>query len=381
MKYILPVVVSVGLLQATSFAGNTDRAIRDTCPLEHTFAVHPHHTSYNALLENYQKTSGVPGAILAVKKERSPLWVGAVGQANIGANYSVQVCTPFRTGSISKVFVAAAALVLKEQGKLKLDDPITVYLPELKGLLPQAESITTRLLLNHSNGIIDPKNDDPVYVQHITNDPAKMDSLSVAQRLQQYVYSKPLLFTPGTKSHYSNSGYWLVGAIIERVTGQTMQQALQELLFTPLGLKHTYYEERENKQLAHGYFMKDGSLVDVTKWDKADGDGDPSSGIISTAADLVTFGEALFTGKLFTAASLKEMLRTTSLKGCPKRQCEYALGLETWDIGKEKGFGKNGSSIGYEANWIYLPEKQTTIVLFANKGGGSDKRFFKKLLE
>jgi D-alanyl-D-alanine carboxypeptidase len=114
---------------------------------------------------------------------------------------------------------------------------------------------------------------------------------------------------------------------------------------------------------------------------KADGDGDPSSGIISTAADLFKFSERLFSGKLITKKSLQEMLQNTKLSNCQDGECEYRLDIETWNQGRVKGYGKNGSSIGYEANWIYFPEKKITVITFANKGGGTNKGFIARLLK
>jgi D-alanyl-D-alanine carboxypeptidase len=125
----------------------------------------------------------------------------------------------------------------------------------------------------------------------------------------------------------------------------------------------------------------EGNLTDVTQWDKADGDGDPSSGIISTAADLYKFSESLFLGRLILKKSLREMLQPTKFPNCPNSICEYGLGIETWNQEGVVGYGKNGSSIGYEANWIYFPGKGTTVITFANKGGGTDKGFIGRVLE
>lgn len=323
-------------------------------------------------LNSFVQQNNVPGAVLAVKRQDEPFWIGAAGKLDVENNLDMLVCSQFRIGSITKVFVAAVILKLQEQGKLKLDNKITQLLPGIQHSIPQAELITLRMLLNHTSGLVDPKNDDPAYLAFITNYPNSMDSLSVADRLYKYVYDKPLMFTPGTQTHYSNTGYWLLGLVIERTTRKPVSQVMNEMIFRPQKMNKSYYDERLNPQVSQGYHFMDSNRINVTKWDKADGDGDPSSGIISTAEDLFKFSEALFSGKLLKKQSLAEMLVTVK---------EYGLGIEDWPVGDIKGYGKNGSSIGYEANWIYLPEKKMTMILFANRGGGTKKDFVGRMVK
>lgn len=337
-------------------------------------------TFYKEQLHNYQKVNGMPGAILAVKIAENPLWIGATGKKQIENNKDMQYFSQFRIGSISKVFIATLVLQLQKKGQLNIDKKLVDYLPEIASRIPEADMISVKMLLNHTNGIVDPKNDDPDYISYITHNPEAVDSMTIEQKLEKYVYGKPLLFSPGTASHYSNSGYWLLGKIIESVTSRTIQQLLHENIFQPLKMNNTYYEEKNNEELSSGYHLIDDKLTDVTKWDKADGDGDPSSGIISTAGDLYVFGEALFAGKLIDGSSLQQMLTSEQLPSCPDNNCDHGLGIEHWNIGPAKGYGKNGSSIGYETNWIYLPGKKATIIIFANRGGGSDKSFINHLL-
>ncbi|RYZ47456.1 MAG: class A beta-lactamase-related serine hydrolase, partial [Sphingobacteriales bacterium] len=249
----------------------------------------------------------------------------------------------------------------------------------LAGNIEGLEKVTVRMLLNHTSGINDPKNDQEVYYNDVKNKPVDMDALSPQRRLEKYVYGKPLWFTPGTDTRYSNSGYWLLGMIIEKVTGKEVQEAMAERIFRKLGLTNTYLEERENPELSAGYYKVSDGLMNVGIYDKADGDGDPGSGVVSTASDLIAFSEALFSGQLLSARSLQQMLRPGKLKD--GKDSEYALGIELWDVDGVKGFGKNGSSIGVDANLIYFPAKKVTIVSFANRGGGTKKEFLGKILK
>jgi D-alanyl-D-alanine carboxypeptidase len=380
-KYLLVLTAILTVLVGKCLVGNPSKV-----PYKEGSFVNYHlfrfqDSLYKKELYRYKDSNGLPGAIIAIKKPYRPLWIGAAGKSNIEQKTNMHESTPFRIGSITKVFVAVVTLLLQEKGKLQLEDKLTDYLPELKNSIPHASQITIRMLLNHSSGIRDPKNDDSTYLLYITNFPGQVDSMTIDARLQTYVYGKPLFFIPGTQSRYSNTGYWLVGNIIEQITGRSMQEVLQAMIFQPLQMTNSYYEEKPNENVNHGYFVVGGNLTDVTPWDKADGDGDPSSGIISTAADLFKFSERLFSGKLITKKSLQEMLQNTKLSNCQDGECEYRLDIETWNQGRVKGYGKNGSSIGYEANWIYFPEKKTTVITFANKGGGTNKGFIARLLK
>lgn len=345
------------------------------------YSLNDNNDFYKNELIQYVKNNNLQGAIMAIKTAEKPLWIGAEGKKNLENDNEMEVCTPFRIGSITKVFIAAVALKLQEEKKINLDNKITQYLPELKIQIPQANSITLRMLLNHSSGIIDPKNDDSEYLDFITNFPDKVDSMTVDDRLKKYVYGKSLQFSPGTASHYSNSGYWLIGKIIERVSKKSMQALLVEKIFGPLKMNDSYYDERLNPKVSQGYHLMEGNLINVTKWDKADGDGDPSSGIVSTAENLFKFGESLFSGKIINKKSVQEMLQTLKLSNCLDKECDYGLGTENWNIGNLKGYGKNGSSVGYEANWIYLPSEKTSIITFTNKGGGTDKNFIERIIK
>ena len=350
-----------------------------TCKAKDFFS-HPTTSDYQQELNKYFKENNLPGAILAFKRGTESVWVGAIGKANLDAGIPMQSHTKFRIGSITKVFIGVTILKLAEEKRLTLEDPLTQWLPEVKGGIPEAQKITIRMLLNHTSGIFDPKNDDSTYIKKIEKEPDYIGNMDIKNRLKNYVYKKALLFSPGTEYHYSNSGYWLLGMIIDQITKKKLQLVLEEAIFLPAKMSNTYYEKRKDTEVAHGYFNIDGSLTDVTIYDRADGDGDPSSGIISTAEDLIKFGNALFYGKLISKASLEQMKVTSKLQGCDNGDCENGLGIERWKTKSSTGYGHNGSSIGYDVNWIYFPDKDINIVSFANKGGGTVKNFIENVL-
>ena len=340
---------------------------------------HPLHGRYLELLQAYQKQTMAPGSVAGIKQVGKPAWVGATGYGNLAHQSPMDVCTPFRTGSVTKMFTATLVLALAETGELGLDDKVTAYLPALHGQIPEANEITIRQLLNHTSGLSHPTDDDLEYQLGLINNADYFGRLSSRERLRRFIYDQPLKHTPGATTYYSNAGYWLLEWVVETATGLSFADCLQERLLTPLGLTETYLTKRENSRVVRGYNSSGRLLQDVTRWDSADSDGDPAAGIISTAADLLTFGEALFSGVLLGEQSLEAM---TDIFVDPKcHDCGYGLGIETWKIGSFMGYGMNGSSLGVDANLIYFPEQQTTVVLFSNYGGGNRKDVLEQFLK
>lgn len=346
------------------------------------YSNHPKNTEYAAELSTYQTETGSPGAILLVSRQEDPIWIGAKGHSNLEHQTAMRTNTPFRTGSITKMFIATAILQLREQGKLTLEDPVTQHLPALAGKIPQADQITLRHLLGHLSGITDPPNESIRYQLDLVNDPEGFGALTTEALLETYVYGKNLNFAPGTAYGYSNANYWLLGQIVEKLTQQNLQQALDELIFSPLGLTQTWIEKRDDRNVARGYanFYGNDNLLDVSRWDRAEGDGKAAGGLISTAEDLMKFIQALFGGQLLPLAVVEEM-KQIQLAGCNSPDCEYGLGLELWRTGAGTAYGHNGSLIGIEANLLYFPETGNIILLYKNNGNGSDKRLIDRVME
>lgn len=347
-----------------------------TCASEYTH--HPLHEPYMKLLDIYQKGTIAPGSILAIKQNGKEPWIGATGYSNLDHMTKMMVCTPFRTGSVTKMYTAALILKLVENGLIDLDDKVTTHLPALQGKIPQVDEIIIRNLLNHTSGLSHPTDDNLEYQLGLINNAEYFASLTSRQRLQRYIYNEPLKYTPGSMTQYSNAGYWLLEWIIESVTGKRFAECLQEHILTPLGLKETYIHRKENHNVARGYNSSGPYLQDVTRWDAADSDGDPAAGIISTAEELLIFGEGLFSGKLLNSETLKAMTAIFEDPHC--KDCGYGLGLEKWKLGSYTGYGMNGSSLGVDANLLYFPEQKCTLVLFSNYGGGNSKEILEAAL-
>lgn len=332
---------------------------------------------YEQLLFKFSEQNNPPGAILGIKKKGQSSWIGAVGFSSRNEDL-MGINTQFRCGSITKLFMAVLVLQLVEVGEIQLDEPIVLFLPQLKGQIPNIEKATVRQLLNHSVGLRHPTEDNFLYRLEIGLFPSRMERISFQQRLEKYVYRKPLMFTPGESVYYSNAGYWLIGLLLEQVTGSKLEELLQNKICKPLALNDTFIERKTTGQIAKGYHRVGKRFFDVSKYDQADSQNDPAAGLISTASDLLIFMEALFSEKLITNTFLNEMLAFKSYNGVTS---EYALGIESWDFGTTKGFGKNGSSLGLDANLIYIPDLELSIVIFSNNGAGNDKSILNEILD
>lgn len=347
-----------------------------------TYETHANHVSYQKALDSYRVSTHSPGSILLIHKPAEALWIGSSGQSNLDHRTSMKTTTQFRTGSITKMFIAVATVKLVEEGKLTLEETLKTHLPEVEGKIPQADKITIRHLLAHLSGIVDPPNESLRYKGDLINDPVKMSALSVDQILDTYVFGKDLHFSPGSNYSYSNTNYWLLGKIIERITKQSLNTVLKELIFDPAQLTNTYIDKRDDKNVARGYsdLYGNGVLLDVSLWDKAEGDGRADGRLISSTEDLFKFMHALFEGELVSKASLAEM-KKVQLPGCNSPDCEYGLGLELWRVESGIAYGHNGALIGIEANALYYENTGGISVLYRNKGDGSDKRWLEAIMK
>ncbi len=173
-----------------------------------------------------------------------------------------------------------------------------------------------------------------------------------------------------------------MGQIIEKVTGKTLQEALDELVFAPLQLTQTYIERRDDRNVARGYadIYGDGKLLDVSRWDRADGDGKADGGIVSTAADIAKFLQALMTGQLLAPATL-EAMKSIQLEGCDNYDCEYGLGLSLYRTSAGIAFGHSGGLVGIDTNMLYYTESGNYYVVYKNNGNGSDKSFLDAMMQ
>ncbi len=258
-----------------------------------------------ALQANLEKNK-VVGAVLAVRSPDNATWKGAAGYARLESKTEMTPDLHFRIGSITKTFTSTVILKLVDQGKIKLETTVNALLPELK--IVMGDVITVRNLLEMRSGLAKYLG-DPSFMPFLQNDPGR---IWTPEEIVEYCNQK--VSDPGTTFLYTNGNYYLLGLIIEKMTGKTYTEALQEHIFGPLGLTNTSVPETLNlpEPYAAGYQYGTGlSLQKVhmtvnktyyinprTAW--------ASGAVVSTAPDLLTWSKAYFDGALISEEMHRE---------------------------------------------------------------------------
>lgn len=317
------------------------------------------------------------GLAIGVSRSGRPDILRGYGFANLEDQALVTADTAFRIGSITKEFTAACILLLAERGKLSLNDPLAKYLPAF----PRGSEVTLRQLLTHTSGIHN-YTSLPDFFAEISH-----RELSTAAMVEVIARERPLFdFEPGTKFTYSNSGFFLLGAVIEKVSGQSYPAFLQANVLSPLELRHTrpdnYAEIVPGR--ASGYERAKDAPDGFTNADYISITVAASAGAMrSTLGDLLRWQDALLDGKLLKPQSLATMLSPGRLSGgrlasttAPAGEdgtarLEYGLGIAVGTQHGRKMIGHGGSINGFNASLESYPDQQTTIVLLTNTGGGS----------
>src|SRR5208282_3500756 len=238
-------------------------------------------------------TNGAPGAAVLVAQNGTVLFQKGYGLADVAHGAAFGPDTKSRIGSITKQFTTSAILKLQEQGKLSVQDKLSKYFPGF----PRGDEVTLRHLLTHTSGIRS-YTDKPGFMDKVTSPIAPDDLI---KSFQNDAYD----FAPGKKWHYDNSGYFLLGRIIEKVSGQTYGEFLRKTFFEPLGMTNTGVH-RAGVALEHealGYQYNGATFTNALNWDMSWAWGARS--LYSTVEDLLRWNEGVFGGKVLQDASLK----------------------------------------------------------------------------
>lgn len=287
---------------------------------------------------------------VAVAKNGTMLYAQAYGVSNLSTSQSSQPSTVFEIGSISKQFTAALIMTLQEQGKLHVDDSIATYLPEYS--FPTA--ITLRMLLTHTSGLADFTN-FPQLGDWVRNGVSEATVLAAVSQM-------PLEFQPGTQYTYSNSNFFALGTIIEKLTGQPYAADLSQYIFQPLGLTSTYYELPPADQSAIGYANNGGGLMPAIAWNRSAAFA--AGALSSNVYDLVAWDSALINGKVVSPASFKAM---TTSNGFPiPSGGSYGFGLGLWTFNNRPIIWHNGQIGGFTAETAVILDSGFTVVVLTN---------------
>jgi D-alanyl-D-alanine carboxypeptidase len=312
--------------------------------------------SYFDSLVAENKLSGV----LLVAKDGVTIASKAAGIANKATNAPIDLNTKFNLGSMNKMFTAVAIAQLAQAGKLAFTDSVGKHLPDYPNK-EVAEKVTIHHLLTHTSGM------GSYWGEKFAAQREKL--LTVAAYLPLFA-SEPLSFPPGEKFQYSNSGFMLLGALIEKVSGQDYYTYVQEHIYKPAGMNDTgFYEPgKEIPNLAIGYTrmspqgqpqeeIRDNTGLREVK-------GGPAGGGFSTAPDLVKFHQALFSYKLLDKAHT-ELVTTGKVDG-PRGMGKYGYGFGVNDIDGKHSVGHNGGAPGIAADFQMFPEPGYTAVALMN---------------
>lgn len=311
--------------------------------------------------------SGAAGLSVAVARNGKVILSKGYGLAEVEHNVKANGDSMFRMGSITKQFTAAAIMRLVEQGKLELDDPITKHLPAYN---VQGRKITIRHLLTHTSGIKSYTELKRIMVDEPEREFTRQEMLDMVQ-------NEPLAFEPGAAFAYCNTGYYLLGMIIENVTGKDYCQYLQDDFFGPLGLKHTRCDSNTEiiKDRAQGYTVEGEKLVNDRGL--ATGTTFAAGGLLASAHDLVVWADALAAGKVVSPASYK--LMTTSFALAGGGASDYGFGHFIDSLDGHARLQHGGDIFGFNSMLARFPEDGVTIAVISNSQPISSTRVANRL--
>lgn len=304
------------------------------------------------ILSEQYKTNET-GATVLVSRKGQIIYKKAFGMANLEYNIPMQLDNIFRIGSITKQFTAVAILQLMEQGKLNLQDDITKFIPDYP---VQGHKITIEHLLTHTSGI-----------QNYTEMKDFEDRMSLDFNPIEFINhfkNQPMESAPGTKWNYNNSGYFLLGYIIEKISGKTYPQYVEENFFKPLGMTSSLYgsDSKIIKNRAGGYDKDSIGVVNASKLSMTQ----PYSGgsIQSTVEDLFKWHQAIHSYKILKKESLdKAFIKYKLTDGT---ETDYGYGWFLKNVKESPTIEHDGGISGFLTQSIYLPKEDVFVAVFSN---------------
>lgn len=300
------------------------------------------------------ENNNIPGGLVAVASKGKMIHLKTYGMANVELSVPVADSTVFEIGSISKQFATAAVMLLFQENKLGLDDPIHKYLPDLPS---EWLGVTIRQLMNHTSGI-------PDYEEIRTYDVYRFRL--TPEDVIRIAHSRPIDFVPGTGWYYSNTGYFLLSMIIERIEGQPLGKVLQKRIFGPLGMTQTRMADPEAiiRHRASGYWVnKAGELINRNPTETSSTLG--AGGILSSAYDLAKWDKALYGEELLSAESKTAMWTPVTLSNGETRNYGFGWSLRPYKGLKSQSHG--GQVAGFVANFSRYFEHEAAIIVFLNR--------------
>lgn len=293
----------------------------------------------------------LPGLSVLVARDGKVLFEKSIGFADIEKQIRATPATKFRIGSVTKQFTAVAILKLIEDGELRLEDTLDRFLPDF----PRGDEVTIHHLLSHTSGIPS-YTDAPEFMATVTEPTTEEDLIASFA-------GKEFLFEPGSEFRYNNSGYFLLGHLVRKISGQPLARYWQEHFFTPLGMNDTSVHDPDAglTNEAKGYSFQDGKTTPALDWNMTRAGG--AGAIVSTVQDLFRWNEAVFGGKVIGEDSLARALTVNEQSQDSMR---YGYG---WTINEYRGLREvshNGGLQGFLSHLAWYPDQRLTIAVLHN---------------
>lgn len=305
-------------------------------------------------IESYMRENNVPGALIAVASHGDIIYSQRYGLANVELNVPVTNESVFEIGSISKQFVTAAIMLLHEEEKLGLDDAIHDYLSYLPS---EWLGVTIRQLMTHTSGI-------PDYEEIRTYDVYRFRL--TPEDVIRIGHSRPMDFEPGTGYYYSNTGYFLLSMIAERIEGRPLGDILQSRIFGPLKMHQTRMTDPEAiipNRVAGYWVNKNGELINRNATETSSTLG--AGGLLSSINDLAKWDHALSGNALLSEASKQEMWTPVILPN--GLDTEYGFGWRVTPYLGLRSQSHSGQVAGFVARFSRYPDNELAVIVFMNR--------------
>ncbi len=308
----------------------------------------------DTLIQEIMSARHIPGLSLALVREGKVILARGYGVANLELSVPATEKTNFPIYSITKSFTAIATMMLVEDGKISLDDPISKH---LSGISPAGSAVTIRQLLNHTSGIRNYQDRPPEPDEELTDD--------TLPSYTKWVADITLVSPPGERWDYQDTGYYLLGRLIEKVSGKPYEQFLRERIFRPLGMNETHlltFDELIPNRAA-GYSWRDGAFRNARQVKLATQLG--NSGLVSTVIDMAKWDASLYTDKLLKPASLDQMWTNATLKN-GQIVSSYGLGFGLTPFRGRRRVGHTGGGPGFVSAYSRFIDDKVTVIVLAN---------------
>lgn len=306
----------------------------------------------DSLISRFFTDSNGPGAVFLVAQNGQPVYQKAIGKANLEWNIDLNTESAFQLGSMTKQFTAIAILQLEAQGKLRVSDTLSRYIPDY----PNGHNITLHHLLTHTSGI---------------RDFTKMNALrDIAQKemtpemLVNFFKNEPADFLPGEKFEYNNSGYILLGYIIELVSGESYENYIRSHIFEKAGMQHARYASDRHivPQRAYGYHKKESGYVNKTAIHFSIPYA--SGALMATTGDLLKWQNALNNNTLLPAVNAEKAFTKQQLNN--GETITYGYGWHLKELNGVASREHGGSIFGFKSMGVYIPEADIYVVGLSN---------------